>query len=157
MDTWVIVLTIVFGLTFLWLEFYLPGGLMGLIGGVIIGVGILFVFSEFGFRIGSFVALGVAMIVGVMLWFWMRTFSHSFFGKRVMLSAEVGHDESLVHLGTLVGKSGITTSPVQPSGKAIIDGEKHDVTSQMGPIDSGVEVEVIKVDGISVIIRPKAG
>ncbi len=156
MDAWVIALTIIFGLVFLWLEFYLPGGLMGLIGGLIIAVGIVMVFSEYGFRIGSFISLGVACIVLFMLWFWMKTFRHSVFGRRVTLETEIGHDAALEALAELVGKTGATTSPLQPSGKALIDGKKRDVVSEMGPVESGVEVEVIRVDGISVIVRPKS-
>lgn len=157
MDIWVIVATFLFGLTFLWLEFYLPGGIMGLIGGVIISVGVLLVFGEFGFQIGSLVALGAVIVVSLMLWFWMRTFRRSLFGRQVTLNAEVGHDENLTKLAELVGKTGKTTSPILPSGKAVINGEKHDVVAQMGGIDSGVEIEVVRVDGISIVVRPKAG
>tara|TARA_R110002096_G_scaffold403766_3_gene601349 strand:+ start:58325 stop:58798 length:474 start_codon:yes stop_codon:yes gene_type:complete len=156
MDIWVIVAVFVFGLTFLWLEFYLPGGIMGLIGGVIISVGVLLVFGEFGFRAGSLVALIAVLVVILMLWYWMRTFRRSIFGRQVTLSSEVGNDEHLAELAKLVGKTGVATTALLPSGKAVIDGEKHDVVAQIGSIEAGIDVEVVKVDGISVIVRPKA-
>jgi len=52
------------------------------------------------------------------------------------------------------GTRGVTASTLRPSGKAIFDNQFLDVVSDGGYIDHGTEVEVIRVAGNRIIVRP---
>jgi membrane-bound serine protease (ClpP class) len=62
--------------------------------------------------------------------------------------------ESAVHGPVTTGTIGTTASTLRPSGKAIFDGQFLDVVSDGGYIDHGTEVEVIRVAGNRIIVRP---
>lgn len=54
---------------------------------------------------------------------------------------------------TLLGKIGKTLTPLRPSGLAEIDGNRLDVVSTGEMLDSGVAVEVTRVDGNRIVVR----
>ena len=154
--TWLVFGLLLIGLLLLFAEFYLPGGLLGLIACGFLIAGIVFGFTEFGALIGSLLSLGVVAVVGTLVFYWMKTFHKSFFGKRMMLNEAVGGDDVIEGFAELVGKGGETTTPLHPSGKALIDGQKIDAVAERGVIEAGVKVKVVKVDGIQIVVRPAA-
>ncbi|MFT5465993.1 MAG: membrane-bound serine protease (ClpP class) [Verrucomicrobiales bacterium] len=152
--TWLVFGFLFIGLLLLWAEFYLPGGLLGLLACGFLIAGIVLGFVEFGGLIGSLLSLVVVAFVGTMVYFWMKTFHTSFFGKRMMLNASVGGEEVYEQLAELVGRVGETTTKLHPSGKAIVDDQKIDAVAERGVIDVGVKIKVVRVDGINIVVRP---
>lgn len=57
-------------------------------------------------------------------------------------------------INALVGKSGVALTDLRPSGAALIDDKRTDVLSEGGFIKHGTMVEVIRVEGSSVVVRP---
>lgn len=55
----------------------------------------------------------------------------------------------------LIGKVGITTTPLRPAGYGVIDGKKYDLYSGDGFIPENCEVEVIKEESLKIIVRRK--
>lgn len=153
---WLVFGVLLIGVLLLWAEFYLPGGILGVLGGAMIFIGLILGYIEFGLLWGSIITIGVIVLVIFLLRHWMRTFHLSFFGKRMMLDTEIGGKEVYDTLSGLVGKSGETATRLQPSGKAVIEGKKFDVVAERGSIDAGVGVKVVKVDGIEVVVRPNS-
>ena len=64
--------------------------------------------------------------------------------------------ESLVDFAHLLGRQGVTTTPLAPAGKARFDGQSVDVSSHGEFIDRGTQVTVVEVHGNRVIVRPVA-
>ena len=54
----------------------------------------------------------------------------------------------------LVGKVGVTTTPLRPSGTVIIDDERIDAVAEGSFIPGQVEVKVILVEGTRIVVRP---
>ncbi|MBR2329603.1 MAG: hypothetical protein IKA58_06965 [Clostridia bacterium] len=52
-----------------------------------------------------------------------------------------------------LGKTGKTITELRPAGAAELDGERLDVVSQGGFIESGVDVEVIEVSGNRIVVK----
>jgi membrane-bound serine protease (ClpP class) len=80
----------------------------------------------------------------------------------LVLSAEVptvareelpGAGEGSVHL---LGREGVTLTPLRPSGKARFDGEPEDVVSHGQFVPEGVRVRVVRVEGSRVVVDPVA-
>jgi membrane-bound serine protease (ClpP class) len=55
-----------------------------------------------------------------------------------------------------LGRTGKALSPMRPAGIAEIDGARVDVVSDGGFIDAGAPIEVTRVDGNRIVIRPLA-
>ena len=53
----------------------------------------------------------------------------------------------------LMGKMGVASSLLRPAGVATIDGKRIDVTAEADFIPEGTRVEVVRVDGIKVVVR----
>jgi membrane-bound serine protease (ClpP class) len=54
----------------------------------------------------------------------------------------------------LLGRQGVAGTPLRPAGVMMIDGERVDVVSEGGFISAQTPVEVVKVEGRKVIVRP---
>lgn len=55
----------------------------------------------------------------------------------------------------LLGKIGITVTPLRPAGVADIDGKRVDVISEGGFIDQATAVTVVATEGTRVVVRPQ--
>jgi membrane-bound ClpP family serine protease len=67
---------------------------------------------------------------------------------------ELRYQESLVHLDHLVGKRGVTTTQLTPSGKARFGDHVIDVMTDGEVIPPGTDVYVMDVKGSEVEVRP---
>jgi membrane-bound serine protease (ClpP class) len=150
----IILLLIGFGLIFI--EFYLPGGIMGIIGGVVIAWAII-VFANasespiatFAFVIASIVAF--ILMIKYILWKIPHTKS-----KYSIYSADnqEGYYASK-KLPNVIGRTATALTDLRPGGYIDIDGQRIQAISQYGYIDKGSEVEVIAQTEESLIVKIK--
>lgn len=56
---------------------------------------------------------------------------------------------------TSVGMPGIAKTPLRPTGKALLDGHTLEVSSRGEFIEAGAEVEVFRIDGNTIVVRPR--
>lgn len=88
----------------------------------------------------------------------LRFMPHTPFGRRLILDAGLGagHAYGSAPEGDLrwLGKRGRTTSPLRPAGIADIEGARVDVVSEGELIKPGTPVEVTRVDGNRIVVRP---
>ena len=54
-----------------------------------------------------------------------------------------------------MGKNGEALTDLRPAGKIIIDGERHEATSEREFIAHGSRVRVIGKDGPALVVRPE--
>ena len=57
----------------------------------------------------------------------------------------------------LIGKEGITITPLRPSGTVLFEEERLDVVSEGNFIEKDKKVEIIHVEGVKVVVREKNG
>jgi len=58
----------------------------------------------------------------------------------------------------LIGKEGVAVTYLRPSGVAMINGNRFDVTAENDLLDEGTRIKVVSVEGFKVIVREvKAG
>lgn len=119
----------------IWMAFYHRGPAVGLT-----------------FAIVAVVALPLVVAVGFKYW------PQTPMGKRILLGLpteeEVLPVERKQQLQELVGKVGVATCPMLPSGAARIDGRVVDAVSQGMPIDKGQRVVVVEARAYRVVVRP---
>src|SRR5262245_25507363 len=128
------------GLAFLFLEFFVPsGGVLGVLaaGCALFGVYGLFHQGRPMLGIGAFVVTGAASFFLVRFGLRRLSFSGTLPVENPGLPAEKAEG--------LVGKRGVTQTPLRPAGAAMIDGKKIDVVSAGGFIAENVPVRVVEI------------
>lgn len=146
----------VLGLILLLIEvFVIPGfGITGVLGLIGMAVGIIMAFGNVKAGLIGFTIALTASIVAIVL-LWQRIVSSRFFKKLILTHRE---EQSLGYQGPrdfqhLLGKTGITLTPLRPAGTALIDGERYDVVSEGGFLDPDTPIHVIRVEGTRIVVR----
>ncbi len=141
------------GLLLLGAEIFVPGGILGSFGGLLLLGAMIAGFPAFpGY--GHFVAIGILFLVGVAIALWIKFFPRSRVGQAMTVSRDES-DFSAVEdgLDELVGAQGEARSDLRPAGFAMINGHRVDVVTQGGMIDRGTPITVVEVEGNRVVVR----
>ena len=171
---WLEVALFVGGLAFVAMEiFVLPGlGIFGIGGGLMILISIVlasqtFVLPRNGYQLAqtanSLLSIGLVGVGLVATGIVMRRYlPQTRMFQRFAVPPPSGEEresiewnESVVHLDHLVGKEGITATPLSPSGKVRFDEKLVDVVSDGEIIAVDMEVIVELVAGNRVVVRRK--
>lgn len=161
---WEEVLIALAGVVLLVIElFVIPGfGIVGILGILAILAGLVLSLVGAGDApqmivmsvVRVMISLGVAIVVTLVF---MKFLPRMPFGRRLILETELsagsGFDSSPPSDHRLLGKEGISSTPLHPAGIAEFHGERVDVVSEGELIDAGVAVKVVKVDGNRVVVR----
>ncbi|MEK4699012.1 nodulation protein NfeD [Solibacillus sp. FSL R7-0668] len=145
----------VIGLILIVAELVVPGGIIGIIGGVLI-IGSLLFAGE------SFVHMAYSILIAMIITGIGMVILMKFFGKKLHLfnrlvlrdatTTEEGYVSNTNRI-ELIGKRGQSITPLRPSGTIVLDGERLDVVTEGSYVDGGKTVEVIKVEGSRIVVR----
>ncbi|MGI5838636.1 MAG: NfeD family protein [bacterium] len=155
---WEALLSFIVGLLLLLLEiFVLPGfGVAGIGGILLISAGI---FLAAGDPLRAARTLLLAMLgTGAILVFAARHFDESRVWQRLRLGVSLNRAGGYIAAGekeNLVGQTGTAVTTLRPAGIAAIGGVRVDVVSEGSYIPAGASIEVVKVEGVRVIVRPE--
>ena len=147
-----IITLIVAGMLLIFCEVFVPGGILGAVGAIVLLVGLVsgFIYDGnwgFGLMLGSL----VFGMVG--FWFWVKYFPRSRVGKKLFLSRDAhewqGYDGANKEL---LGKQGVAHTPLRPAGTAIVDGKRVDVVTRGEMIERKSQVKIIEVEGNRVVV-----
>ena len=149
------VLIFIIGLALLVAELVVPGGIVGIIGGALMIISLLFagesvVHMAYSILIAVFIA-----IIGMVIL--MKFFGKNLhvFNKLILRDATTTEEGyvSNVNRIDLLGKMGDTITPLRPAGTIIVDNERIDAVSEGSYIDANRQVEVIQVEGSRIVVR----
>jgi membrane-bound serine protease (ClpP class) len=142
--------------------FVLPGfGIAGVLGALLIGAAIVLAmlgnFPTGGDVIQALAVLGASVFITLAVAFaWLRHLPNSrrFSGliHQDSVQAAEGYVSALPR-ADLVGKRGVATTDLRPSGMARIDGEKIDVVTDGEYLPLGAQVEVVRAEGYRHVVR----
>ncbi|SDQ48799.1 NfeD family protein [Virgibacillus salinus] len=149
------IILLILGLVLIIAEFFVPGGIAGLLG-VASVVGSLIISGQ---DIGHMsMSIGIAFIVAIIasiILFKTMGMEKGFFRHIILkdqTSTELGYVSTVNRL-ELIGLEGVTVTQLRPSGTAKFDDERLDVVSEGGFIQSNRPVKVVKVEGVRVVVR----
>lgn len=146
----------VLGLFFIFLEFYTPGAIMATIGAILLVSSFAIFVSQvaspiFVILFAFAMMLSVGFVIKFALWKIPRTRSdYSIYSK----NDQHGYRASSFDVNA-IGKEGIASTDLRPSGYITIDGVKHAAISQNGYVLKGDCVLVIEGDGETLIVQLK--
>ena len=150
------VVLLITSLILIYLEFFLPGGIMGTAGGLLLIASVIF-FAQLSPNIALVLLFSTVAIVGLIATI-----------KLALYRVKRGAPENSVYLQTdqegyrapafdesLVGKTGTAIAGMRPSGHIEIDGVRHQAVAKTGFINKGAEVEVIGGRSAYLIVKAK--
>jgi len=136
-------------------EFFLPGGISGILGAAAIIVSIVLAGGDMEqMIIAVIIALTVAIVGMVIIM--------KFFGRelkvlnKVILSDATSTEKGYVsnkNRVELVGKFAVTMTPLRPAGTIRIDNERIDAVSDGSFVGKDKHVKIIKVEGSRIVVR----
>lgn len=152
---WPSILLFVFGIIFLIIEAFIPGfGIFGISGLTAVITAIILAASSIAS--GVYMLLVSLIISGIAAFLAFKYLKRKGALKSIILSEsatrEAGYSTSQDY-SYLLGKKGITVTPLRPSGIVEIEGKRYDMVSDGSYLSSGEEVEVGKVEGYRIIVR----
>ncbi|TDL34500.1 nodulation protein NfeD [Jeotgalibacillus sp. S-D1] len=150
-----VLLLFLIGIALIIAEFFVPGGILGILGLAAVVASILLSGNSIAYM---GIALSIALLVAVIGMVIMVKFLGKNLDllKRIILndstSTESGY-VSNVNRHELIGKTGLTRTPLRPSGTIVIEDERIDAVTEGGYIDKEKQVKVVKVEGSRIVVR----
>lgn len=146
-----IVAVLVLGLLLLLAEVaVVPGfGVAGVLGMLALAAGAIAAWTELGPFWGTVTGAIAIIMSGVMLYVLPKSRA----GRRMVLEHSQAEAVSQQDRKALVGRRGITVTPLRPIGRVRFGHEEVDVMTEGEYIESDQEVEVMTVEGPRVVVR----
>ncbi|MBA3958720.1 MAG: serine protease [Parachlamydiaceae bacterium] len=139
-----ILIIVLIGFLFVFLEFYLPGAIMGTIGGILIALSMIMFAGETADPLLTFVYVAVVIGLLVLMIRWTLKHIQSSTSKySIYLNSDQEGYRASSFDPTLIGKCGIVVSDLKLGGYIQIEGRKYQAISQNNYIPQGEEVVVI--------------
>jgi membrane-bound ClpP family serine protease len=152
---WVLIATfIIIGLLFLALEILvIPGvGVAGVIGFILVAVGVWQAYAWHGMLAGHLVLGGTLALTVLTLVLSLRGKTW----RRLALSASIDSKVNVIDEEKVKpGDTGRTVSRLAPMGKALINDEFYEVSTNGDFIDQQTEITVLKVEYSKIIVKRK--
>ena len=140
------------GLLLVGAEIFIPGGILGAIGGIALLAAVAIGFFVFP-AAGPYIAIGVVLLVGLVIILWIKVFPRSRVGQAMTVSRDLGEAKATEEgLEGLVGRKGVALSDLRPAGFAQFAGRRTDVVTEGGMIAKGTDVRVVAIEGNRVVV-----
>lgn len=153
MEILFIILLILFGLGLILIEIiFLPGLITGIIGFIMCGAGIFWMYSSQGSPAGNITLLSSITLALVMSIFVFKSRAWNRFSLKDQLR---GKSSDLTSLSLQVGDMGQTLSALRPSGTVLINNQKVEATSNGEFIDAHQNIEITKVLTNKILVKRK--
>ena len=148
------------GLLLLGIEIFVPGGILGMIGGVALFAAMILGFHPevFGLDGGMLSAVLIALAAAVYICLIIKYLPSTPIGKVLTLSRSTADFKApSSRLPSLEGRQGVALTDLRPGGFARIDGKRTDVVAEGQWISAGAKVQVIAVQGSRVVVKEIPG
>lgn len=142
------------GLLLIFFEFFLPGGILGSIGAVVVIASIVVFALQFdSLMLIVLYTLGSIVLVGLLFRFALWRIRHGEPGKTIYSDdAQEGYFASSYDKSA-IGKTGVVDTDLRPGGHIIVDGIRHSAISLSGYIPKGEKIKVTGGQGESLTVK----
>jgi len=143
------------GILLLALEVIVPGGVLGIGGGLSrVGAGLV-AFDRYGPGGGAWALAAGLLVTAVALYLEFVLLPRSRLAKALSLTATVaGRSQPPVAEASLVGRRGLAATTLAPTGVVECEGRRYEAFSRSGLIAAGAPVEVIAVETFRILVIP---
>ena len=151
------ILLAVVGIGLIVVEMFLPGiGLPGISGLIMLLVSIGLVWGAYGPVWGIVACLAVIALVTAAVVISLRSAKKGRLSRSALFlkQAPESTPPPIQEKASLVGREGVTQTPLRPSGIILIDGERKSVVTEGEFLDAGKTVRIIHVNGSRIVVEP---
>ncbi|MGA8165567.1 MAG: NfeD family protein [Waddliaceae bacterium] len=142
------------GLFMIFLEFYLPGGIMGTIGTIVVLASIVVFALQSQSPLGILLyTIGTVVSVIVLFKFALWKIRHARPERSIYAEGDQEGYSASAYDKSTIGKIGIVHSDLKPGGHILVDGKQHGAISTSGYISKGEQVIVTGGEGESLIVK----
>lgn len=143
------------GILLLALEVIVPGGVLGIVGGVSLLGAVLVAFDRFGPGGGAWALAAGLLVTAVALYLEFVLLPRSRLAKALSLTATVsGRSQPPVAEASLAGRQGVAVTTLAPTGIVECEGRRYEAFSRSGLIAAGAPVEVTAVETFRILVIP---
>ncbi len=151
MSPWLLLLL---GLILIFMEFYLPGTILGIMGGISLFASIVL----FTMQSNSIVAVVAYLILvifafGVVLRLALRTIRSRKADRSIYSDDAQDGFQASEYDHAAIGKSGVAVTDLKPGGYVLVEGKRMQAISQAGYITKGSPIVVVDGQEESVIVK----
>ncbi|MFQ3577392.1 MAG: NfeD family protein [Verrucomicrobiia bacterium] len=142
------------GLVLLIVELLIPGGIVGILGGLMMAASIVLCYTEYGAQKGTLllIVLGLASII--LFFVWLSIFPKSPAGRWLTLKSSVQADSLPPKPSVLPGARGRTITALRPTGIVEVEQERYEAFCDSALLNPGVDVRVIRAEGSRLVVVP---
>ncbi len=143
------------GLLLIFLEFCLPGAVMG-IAGIIMVVASMIAFAsvaESGFAVVAYI-IGVGIAIALIIRFAIRRIRSTASENTMYLEKDQTGFVASSFDTSLIGKEGIVTADLKPAGHIMVAGQQYQATTESGYLVRGTPVVVLGGMGAHLNVKP---
>ncbi|SEM29941.1 membrane-bound serine protease (ClpP class) [Mesobacillus persicus] len=143
------------GIGLMILEFFVPGGISGIIGFIAI-------IASFFLASGNIVHMGISLLIALVLSVLVSILMVKVLGKKmkffrkIILTDSTNTESGYVsnnHRTDLIGLEGTTLTALRPSGTVQVGDERVDVVSEGSFIQKDKKVKIVKTEGSRIVVR----
>jgi membrane-bound ClpP family serine protease len=151
-----IIVLIIVGFLMLAAEVFVPGMVLGLLGGLCLSGAVIVAFVFYDAVTGAMVFAGVCVLTVVGFLAWLAMFPRTAIGRKIMLQKSLvkGVGERTAP-SELMGAQGRSLTPLRPAGSASIAGRKVDVVAESDFIGRDEPIVVVREEGLRIVVRKK--
>lgn len=145
---------LVLGFLLIFLEFYLPGAILGVLGGIMTFASIIFFAMNTPspwLTVFYVVAIGVAL--GFLIKFSLWRIRTAKPGYSVYSSGDQDGYQASHFDASVIGKIGVVVTDLKPGGHILVDGKRLQAISQSGYLSKGTEVIILSGQEESLIVK----
>ena len=153
-----ILICFVIGIGLMVLEAFMPGfGLPGISGIILEVVAVALTWMNHGPVAALGMTLIILSILAIAISMSLRSAANGKLSRSKLVlndteSNEAGY-RSTEDLDVFLGKEGVTTTVLRPTGMAEFDGVRLNVVSEGEFIQSGTQVQIVRVEGSRILVR----
>jgi membrane-bound ClpP family serine protease len=149
-----IIILFLAGILLLAIEVFVPGMIVGIIGGLSILAGVLTAFNLYGSGGGLIALLCGGVLLGMTLYLEFVVLPKTKLAKALSMQTTVEgtSQPAVADLSTVLNQQGETITPLSPSGYINVQGRRYEAFSQSGYLAKGVTVRVTGLDNFRLIV-----
>ena len=144
------------GLLLIIAEIFVPGGIVGFLGGVALLLSMGIALTQFPAPWGVYAALAIIALGGLFLVLWIQLFPKTRMGRRITLQVDSADYKSAAPPNAeLLGVAGEAATPLRPGGIALLNGKRVDVLADGADwIDPGTRITVTAIRDGQILVAP---
>lgn len=142
------------GLLMIYFEFFLPGGIMGAIGTILMILSVFILVYENIGPVFLFFYVGVLIISLIFcVRFALKRVKKTGASGTIYLDSDQAGFFASKYNKDLIGKTGIVSADLRPSGYIQVDGQYYQAVSKTGYLQKGTKIEVVGGQGARLICK----